>query len=96
MVGRVGAGYLLDRVFAPRLTFLLFGVSTVGIALLLTGRGGVKVALFAAFLVGVGMGAEVDIIAFMMSRYFGLRALGSSFGYGFGSYMRLAELWACC
>jgi MFS family permease len=86
LVGRVGAGYLLDRVFAPRLTMLLFGVSTVGIALLLAGRGGVKVALFAAFLVGVGMGAEVDIIAFLTSRYFGLRALGSAFGYGFGSY----------
>jgi hypothetical protein len=32
------------------------------------------------------MGAEVDIIAYLISRYFGLRALGTAFGYGFGSY----------
>lgn len=86
LVGSVGAGYLLDRVFAPRFTMLLFGLSAVGIALLLAGHGGVKVALLAKFLVVVGMGAEVDIIVFLMSSYFGLRALGSAFGYGFGSY----------
>jgi MFS family permease len=85
LIGRIGAGYLLDRIFAPRLAMLLFGGSAVGIALLSAGSMG-KLALVAAFLVGVGMGAEVDIIAYLMSRYFGLRALGTAFGYGFGSY----------
>jgi MFS family permease len=85
LVGRIGAGYLLDRIFAPRLAMLLFGSSAVGIALLSAGSVG-KTAMVAAFLVGVGMGAEVDIIAYLMSRYFGLRALGTAFGYGFGSY----------
>jgi MFS family permease len=85
LIGRIGAGYLLDRIFAPRLAMLLFGGSAVGIALLLAGSMG-KLALVGAFLVGVGMGAEVDIIAYLMSRYFGLRALGTAFGYGFGSY----------
>ena len=85
LIGRIGAGYLLDRIFAPRLAMLFFGASAVGIALLSGGSVG-KIALVAAFLVGVGMGAEVDIIAYLMSRYFGLRALGSAFGYGFGSY----------
>jgi hypothetical protein len=32
------------------------------------------------------MGAEVDVIAYLMSRYFGLRALGTAFGFGFGSF----------
>lgn len=85
LIGRIGAGYLLDRIFAPRLAMLLFGGSALGIALLLAGSMG-KLALVGAFLVGVGMGAEVDIIAYLMSRYFGLRALGTAFGYGFGSY----------
>jgi MFS family permease len=86
LVGRIGAGYLLDRIFAPRLALLLFGGSAVGIALLSAGSVG-KIALVAAFLVGVGVGAEVDIIAYLMGRYFGLRALGTAFGYGFGSYV---------
>jgi MFS family permease len=85
LAGRIGAGYLLDRIFAPRLAILFFGASAVGIALLSAGSVG-KIALVAAFLVGVGMGGEVDIIAYLMSRYFGLRVLGTAFGYGFGSY----------
>jgi MFS family permease len=85
LVGRIGAGYLLDRIFAPRLAMLFFSLSAIGIALLLAGSVG-KIALFAAFLVGVGMGAEVDIIAYLMGRYFGLQSLGTSFGYGFGGY----------
>jgi MFS family permease len=85
LVGRIGAGYLLDRFFAPRLAMFFFGGAAVGIALLWVGSAG-KIALLAAFFLGLGMGAEVDIIVFLMSRYFGLRALGTAFGFGFGSF----------
>ena len=64
---------------------LIFGGAAVGIALLWAGSAG-KIALVAAFFLGLGMGAEVDIIVFLMSRYFGLRALGTAFGFGFGSF----------
>jgi hypothetical protein len=33
------------------------------------------------------MGAEVDIIAFLMSRYFGLRSLGMTMGFAFGAFV---------
>ena len=33
------------------------------------------------------MGAEVDIIAYLTSRYFGLRAFGEIYGYAFGVYV---------
>jgi MFS family permease len=33
------------------------------------------------------MGAEVDIIAFLMSRYFGLRSLGTTVGFAFGAFV---------
>lgn len=33
------------------------------------------------------MGAEVDIVAFLVSRYFGVRALGTAFGFAFGSFV---------
>lgn len=86
MVGRLGSGYLQDRFFAPRVALTIFGMTALGMALLWTGSGG-AVALAAAFLVGLGMGAEADIIAFLMSRYFGLRALGTAFGFGFGAFV---------
>jgi MFS family permease len=86
MVARLSSGYLQDRFFAPRVAMAIFGLSALGMAMLSAGNGG-PVALTAAFLVGLGIGAETDIIAFIISRYFGLRALGTAFGFAFGSYV---------
>jgi len=86
MFGRVVSGYLQDRLFAPRVAFGVFAFSALGIALLWMGHSG-PTALAAAFLIGLGMGAEVDIIAFLVSRYFGLRAYATAFGFVFGSFI---------
>ena len=43
-------------------------------------------AFAAAFLVGLGLGAEGDIIAYLVSRYFGLRAFGEIYGYAFAAF----------
>jgi len=86
IAGRLLSGYLLDRMFAPWVAVGIFGMSAIGLALLWAGGGG-AIALTAAFLVGLGMGAEVDIIAFLVSRYFGLRAFGATFGFAFGSFV---------
>jgi MFS family permease len=86
LTGRVGTGYLLDRFFAPWLAMFFFGSASVGIALLFAGSAG-KIALVAAFLVGLALGAEADIIAYSLTRYFGLRAFGTAFGYAFGAFV---------
>ena len=86
LIGRVGTGYLLDRFLASRLAMILFGGASVGIALLWVGSAG-KVGLFAAFLIGLGMGGEGDIIAYSVSRYFGLRAFGTAYSYAFGAFV---------
>jgi MFS family permease len=85
LIGRVFAGYFLDRYFGPYVAILLFSGVAVGISLLWTGAGG-TLALLAAFLVGLGMGAEADIIAYLTSRYFGLRSFGEIYGYLFASF----------
>jgi predicted MFS family arabinose efflux permease len=86
IAGRLLSGYLLDRMFAPWVAVGIFGMSGMGLLLLWAGGGG-PLALTAAFFVGLGMGAEVDIIAFLVSRYFGLRAFGTAFGFAFGSFV---------
>lgn len=78
-IGRVSCGYLLDQFFAPRVAALFFAAVAVGIAIL-TLSYGISSALVAAPLVGLGLGAEVDIIAYLTSRYFGLRSYGAIFG----------------
>ncbi|HET7108906.1 MAG TPA: MFS transporter [Candidatus Acidoferrum sp.] len=86
LIGRVVTGYLLDKFFAPRLAaFFFFGAAT-GIGLLILGAAG-KIALGAAFLIGMGMGAEGDVIAYSISRYFGLKAFGTAYGYAFGAFV---------
>lgn len=80
--GRVGAGYLLDYLFAPFVTVFFFIGPVIGILLLYSGATGTT-AMFCAALIGLGVGAEVDLIAYLIARYFGLRAFGEIYGYLF-------------
>ncbi|GAC1538865.1 MAG: MFS transporter [Candidatus Velthaea sp.] len=91
LIGRFGTGVLLDRIFGPRLAMLVFGGAGVGICILFAGFTGLPV-LVAAFLLGLATGAEIDMIAFLMGRYFGLRALGTAFAFGFASYVLAGAL----
>jgi MFS family permease len=91
MAGRIATGVLLDRYFGPSVALFLFGLAALGMALLAIGITGVP-ALLSAFLVGLAFGAEVDIVAYLMGRYFGLRSLGSAFGFGFGAYVMAGGL----
>jgi predicted MFS family arabinose efflux permease len=86
IVGRLGSGYLLDRLFAPHVAILLYGATAVGTAILSTGTAG-NAAFVAAFLAGLGMGAEVESMGYMISRYFGLHAFGTAYGHAFGAFM---------
>jgi MFS family permease len=84
MIGRIGTGYLLDRTFPARLASVLFAASSAGIALLLLGD---RTAAFAgALFVGLGLGAEVDLIPYLASRYFGLRDFGKVYSSLFAAF----------
>jgi cyanate permease len=84
MIGRLGTGYFLDRILAARLASTLFAVSALGIALLLAGNR--EAAFAGAFLVGLGLGAEVDLIPYLASRYFGLRDFGKVYSSLFAAF----------
>ncbi|MGA7316513.1 MAG: MFS transporter [Silvibacterium sp.] len=91
LIGRVATGYLLDRFFAPRLAAVFFGGAALGIGLLWIGNSTATV-LVGAFLVGMGLGAEVDIIAYLVGRYFGLRFFGEIYGLAFGAFLLAGAL----
>lgn len=86
LLGRIGTGYLLDRYFGPHVALFIFASAGFGIALLWTGNTGLP-TLVGASLVGLGFGAEVDVIAYLIGRYFGLRSLGTAFGFAFGAFV---------
>ena len=86
IAGRLLSGWLLDRVFAPYVALFFVLSPLVGI-LLLFGSDGAGLAMFATVLVGLGLGAEVDLIAFLITRYLGLKAFGEIYGYLFLMFM---------
>jgi hypothetical protein len=75
----------MDRFYAPYVAAFFFGSAAIGIALLWSGLSGASVYA-AALLVGLGLGAEVDIIAYLTSRYFGLHSFGEIYGYLFAVF----------
>ena len=85
IAGRLFSGYLLDRFFAPYVAAVLFLLPLAGVGILATGPGGIAL-LFAAIALGFGLGAEVDVIGFMVSRYFGLRSYGAIYGCMFAIF----------
>jgi sugar phosphate permease len=85
IAGKVGSGYLMDRFFAPRVAGAVFAAAAVGIAMLSYGVTA-NSAYVAAFLIGLGIGAEADIMPFLISRYFGMHSMAELYGCAFGSY----------
>ena len=85
LLGRIGAGYALDRFFAPSVAVCFFCGATLGIVLLCGGVTG-SLAFVAAVLVGLGVGAEFDIMPYAVSRYFGLRAFGEIYSYTLATF----------
>lgn len=85
VVGRVLAGWLVDRFHAPYVAvgFLLGPI--VGVALLAVGASGAG-ATAAAMLVGLAAGAEVDVLAYLVGRYFGTRSYAQLYGYQYSMW----------
>lgn len=79
LFSRIAIGYLVDRLFAPHVAVFFFSLSALGVAILALGSAG-PLAFVAAMLVGLSLGAELDFVAFLTGRYFGLRAFGTNYG----------------
>lgn len=85
IVGRLLCGFLLDRFFGPHVAVTFVALPALGVATLLASSDP-ALTTFGAVLVGLGLGAEVDLIGYLQSRYFGLRAFGQIYGYLFAVF----------
>ena len=84
MTGRLLTGFLIDRVFAPYITAVVF--SFVACGCLALGLGGTEYALLGGVALGLAMGAEVDLIGYFTARYFGLKHYGVLFGFQYSAF----------
>lgn len=83
---RLTTGYLFDRVFAPWVGAACFFTAAVGTMLLVWSHTSLM-GMVAVGLLGVGAGAESDLMAMLVSRYFGLRSFGTVYGATCSAFM---------
>lgn len=88
IVGRLLAGFLLDRFWAPLVAVALLAVPSLACVML---ANGVMPGLAAA-LVGLAGGAEFDLVAFLCARYFGMRSFGRIYAWQWSSFALAAGI----
>lgn len=76
MVGRLGVGYLLDKLWAPGLTFVALACGAITCGLLILPALPVWLVVVAAFCLGLAAGAEWDALSYLAAREFGLESYG--------------------
>ena len=83
---RIFIGYLIDRFDARRVAVTCFLISAIGVGVLASGAVN-SLAFFAALCVGLSLGAEIDMLAYLTSRYFGVANFGRIYGILFVSFL---------
>ncbi len=85
IAGRIVCGGLMDRFFAPRVVIAFLLGPIVGLGMLASGASG-AVAFGAVLLIGLGIGAELDFMSYLVSRYLGPRAYGRTYGSMYAAF----------
>lgn len=80
IIGRLGTGFLLDRFRAQQVGACVFLLPVIGLSLLLIDATNPLHQMLAAASIGLTLGAEVDVIAYLAAKYFGLRNFGALYG----------------
>jgi MFS family permease len=80
IAGRLLMGALLDRFNANVITASVITMASVFSLLLLAAPGIPWIAVLAIVALGFAVGAEIDAVAYLVTRHFGLRSFGAVFG----------------
>ena len=85
IVGRAFAGFLMDRYFAPYVAASILIFPIIGVVLLALDASSTT-ALVAAVCIGLAAGAELDVIAVLITRYFGNIAYAENYGWQYAAW----------
>ena len=91
---RLIVGFLLDRVFAPLIAISICLIAAAGISAFLF--NGASAAMLTAVAMGLALGAELDLMGFLVARYFGLAQFGKTYGWLYCAFVfasGLGPLW---
>lgn len=96
IIGRVVAGWLMDRMWAPGLAFGMLLLPAASLWILAHGPLTYETAFLAICMIGLCAGMESDLVAFLIARYFGMRNYASIYSLVYVFYGMSASLaaWA--
>jgi MFS family permease len=80
IAGRLGTGLLLDRFRGSYVGAVAFLLPAIGCLLLMISGSSIAGAAVAAALIGLTLGAEVDVIVYLTTKHFGLKNFGALYG----------------
>lgn len=82
IAGRLTTGLLLDRFStrAPLIATVAFALPAVACTIMMGFDGSILQSAIVACLIGIAVGADTDIAAYLTARYFGLRFFATLFG----------------
>ncbi len=85
VVGRLLGGYLLDKFWAPAVSFVFFIIPVIACYIFIQETLSYNMAIAAVAIIGFAAGVEYDLMAYLVSKYFGLKNYSSIYGalYGF-------------
>jgi cyanate permease len=83
-VGRLLIGVCLDRFPATLVSVTVLAAGLLGIGLIWL--SGASFAVVAVLLIGLLLGAELDLLAYLASRLFGQRSFGTLYGWLYSLY----------
>lgn len=82
---RLVTGWMLDRLRTVHVVALIFTAPSIGLFLLAEAHSA-ELTAAAVFLIAFGIGAEFDVMAFLLSRFFGPVSYGRLYGGVYASY----------
>lgn len=83
IAGRLLSGAAMDRFFAPFVAAFAFALAAVGTVMLMSDN--YVVLAVGAVAVGLPIGAELDILAYTVSRYFGIQSFGRCYSLAYST-----------
>jgi predicted MFS family arabinose efflux permease len=84
LIGHLLVGVLLDRFSGAKIAALVLLLSGLGVAGIGVAQSRTLILVFAVLL-GAALGADVDLLPYLMSRYFSLKNYGQFLGYAFAT-----------
>lgn len=86
LAGRLIGGFLIDKFWAPGVAFVFLASPAYALYMLAAPEVSPDSARIAILMIGFGAGVEYDFLAYLVSKYFGMRSYSAIYGFLYGFF----------